>query len=215
MMKAEEFEGKTVDQAIEEASKYFQVAPEELEIEIITHGSTGIFGIGAKKAKIRARIKPEKFLERRATEARLVLTEILSAAGLNISVTLEPKEEIIRVKLSGEDKEFLLTRNGRPLNALEYLVNKIVARRLGIGPKIVLDINGFRARQERKVREIARRAAERARKTRRPVELKPMPAHARRLVHLTLRHFPGVQTKSRGQGEARRVVIYPEPSRRR
>lgn len=215
MMKAEEFEGKTVEQAVEEASKHFQVAPEDLEVEIITHGSTGLFGIGAKKAKIRARVKPERVLERRATEARAVLREILDATGLILDLDLEIRDETIQVEISGEDKEFLLLRHGTPLNALEYLANKIVARRLGVGPKIVLDIEGFREKQERKIKELARRAAERAKKTRRPVELKPMPAHERRMVHLTLRHFPGVQTRSRGRGGSRRVVIYPEASRRR
>ncbi len=215
MMKTEEFEGKTVEQAIEEASKYFQVAPDDLEVEIITHGSTGLFGIGAKKAKIRARLKASRLLDKRAEEARRVLGEILEATGLVLDIDLKVQDEIIRAEISGEDREFLLLRHGTPLNALEYLVNKIVARRLGVGPKIVLDIEGFRERQERKLKDLARRAAERVKKTRRPVELKPMPAHERRLVHLTLRHVSGVQTRSRGRGEARRVVIYPESSRRR
>ncbi len=215
MMKTEEFEGKTVEQAIEEASKYFQVAPDDLEVEIITHGSTGLFGIGAKKAKIRARLKASRLLDKRAEEARRVLGEILEATGLVLDIDLKVQNEIIRAEISGEDREFLLLRHGTPLNALEYLVNKIVARRLGVGPKIVLDIEGFRERQERKLKDLARRAAERVKKTRRPVELKPMPAHERRLVHLTLRHVSGVQTRSRGRGEARRVVIYPESSRRR
>ncbi len=215
MMKAEEFEGKTVEQAIEEASKYFQVSPEDLEVEVITHGSTGLFGIGAKKAKIRARLKSSRLLEKRAEEARRVLGEILEATGLALETDLQVQDELIKVEIGGEDREFLLLRHGTPLNALEYLVNKIVARRLGVGPKIVLDIEGFRQRQERKIKDIARRAAERAKKTRRPVELKPMPAHERRLVHLTLRHVSGVQTRSRGRGEGRRVVVYPESSRRR
>ncbi len=215
MMKTEEFEGKTVEQAIEEASKYFQVAPEDLEIEIITHGSTGLFGIGAKKARIKARLKPEKLLEQRANVAQKVLGGIFEAAGLALISKCQIKDETIQLELTGGDKKFLLLRRGAPLNALEYLVNKIVARQLGVGPKILIDIEGFRAEQERKIREMAKRAAERAKKTRRPVELKPMPSHERRLVHLTLRHFPGVQTRSRGKGETRRVVIYPEASRRK
>ncbi len=214
-MKAEEFEGKNIDQAIEEACKYFQVSPEELEIEIITHGSTGLFGIGAKKARIKARLKDEVLLAKRAQEAEKVLGEILSAAGLEVSFSLETKDQKVSIELAGQDTEYLTDKGGVPLNALQYLVNKIVARRLGVGPKIELDVEGFRARQEERLREMAKRLAEKAKKTGRPVELRPMPSHERRLIHLTLKDYPGVETKSKGQGEARRVVIYPQRRRNR
>ncbi len=215
MMKAEEFEGKNIDQAIEEACKHFQVSPEELEIEIITHGSTGLFGIGAKKARIRARLKDEVLLSRRAQEAEKVLRDLFSAAGLEIGFQIEIKDEKVLVELNGPDTQYLTEKGGLPLNALQYLVNKIVARRLGVGPKIELDIEGFRAQQEERLREMARRLAEKAKKTGRPVELRPMPSHERRLIHLTLKDYPGVETRSRGQGEGRRVVIYPQRRRSR
>ncbi len=215
MMKTEEFEGKSVEQAIEEASKYFRVAPEDLHIEVITHGSTGLFGIGAKKARIKARLKSEKLLEQRASLAQQILNEILAAAEFSLHINQRLENETIKFDITGKDKDLLLLRGAAPLNALEYLINKIVARRMGVGERIVLDIENFRARQEKKIKEIARRAAERAKKIRRPVELKPMPSHERRLVHIALRSFPGVQTRSRGRGDARRVIIYPESSRRK
>ncbi|NPB09617.1 MAG: protein jag [Thermodesulfobacteria bacterium] len=214
-MRAEEFEGKNIDQAIEEACKFFQVTPEDLEIEIITHGSTGLFGIGAKKARIRARLKGEVALSRRAQEAEKVLREIIEAAGLDLSFNLETKDGKIQIELNGEDTELLVDKGGLPLNALQYLVNKIVARRLGVGPKVELDIQGFRAQQEERLREMARKAAEKARKTGRPVELRPMPSHERRLVHLTIKEIPGVETRSKGHGDSRRVVIYPQKRRSR
>ncbi len=215
MMKAEEFEGKSVEEAIEEASRYFQAAPEDLEIEIITHGSTGLFGIGAKKARIRARLKIEKLLERRASLAQQVLNEILKAADFSLYTNQRLENETIKFDITGKDKDFLLSRGAAPLSALEYLINKIVARRMGVGPKIVLDIDNFRAKQEKRIKELARKAAERVKKTRRPVELKPMPSYERRLVHLALRGFSGIQTRSKGKGDARRVIIYPATSRRK
>ncbi len=211
-MKAEEFEAKTVEQAIYKASKHFGVSPDDLEIEVITHGSTGLFGIGAKRAKIRAYLKPERILEKRAQEAVEILNEILKATGLELEIQANLRRNDVLIDICGEDSEFLLLRQGTPLDALEYLVNKIVARRLGVGPKIVLDVQGFRQRQEKRLREMARKAAERVRRTKRPMELKPMPAHERRLVHLFLRSFPGVYTRSRGRGDTRRVIIYPEAS---
>jgi len=212
-MKVEEFEGKNVDQAIEEACKFFNVTPDELDIEIVTHGSTGLFGIGAKKARIKARVKEEALLSKRAAEAEKVLEELVSATGFEINFKVRVENEKIHVDLSGRDRELLTSRGGTPLNALQYLVNKIVARRLGLGPKIVLDIAGFRQEQEQRISQMAQRAAERAQKTGRPVELRPMPPHERRLVHLCLKNFNGIETRSKGQGKNRRVVIYPKKVR--
>ncbi len=209
-MKAEEFEGKNIEQAIEAACRHFNVSMEDLEIEIITHGSTGLFGIGAKKARIRAALKPEVALKKRQQEAEQVLQTFLSAAGLEIKGTGKIQNEKIVFELSGPDKELLVEKGGAPLNALQYLVNKVVARRLGVGAKIVLDVEGFRANRENKLRSLAKRAAQKAQKTKRPVELPPMPSHERRLIHLTIKEIPGVETKSKGQGAERRVVVYPK-----
>ncbi len=213
MMKVEEFEGKNVDQAIEEACKFFDVTPQELDVEVITHGSTGLFGIGAKKARIKARVKEEALLKRRALEAEKVLEDLISATGFEINFRVRVENETILIDLSGKDRELLVSWGGSPLNALQYLINKIVARRLGVGPKIVLDIAGFRQEQEQRITQIAQRAAEKAKKTGRPVELRPMPPHERRLVHLSLRGVNGVETRSKGQGKNRRVVIYPKKVR--
>ncbi len=214
-MKAEEFEGKNVDQAIEAACRHFNVSPEDLEIEIITHGSTGLFRIGAKKARIRASVKPEVLLRTRKEEAERILKNFLGAAGLEVEFHGEIKDGKILFELKGPDKEYLLARGGAPLNALQYLVNKVVARRQGIGAKIIFDIEGFRKAREQKLIHMAQRAAQQAKKTRKPVELPPMPSHERRLIHLTLRNFPDVETRSKGQGETRRVVVYPRRRRPR
>ncbi|NPA49527.1 MAG: hypothetical protein GXO20_06045 [Thermodesulfobacteria bacterium] len=212
-MKVEEFEGKNVDQAIEEACRHFNVSPEDLEIEIITHGSTGLFRIGAKKARIRASVKPEVLLRDRKEEAERVLRSFLEAAGLEIEFQGEIKDGKIQFELKGPDREYLLIRGGAPLNALQYLINKVVARRQGVGAKIVFDIEGFRAAREQKLRNMAKKAAQEAKKTRKPVELPPMPSSERRLVHLTLRNFSDIETRSKGQGENRRVVVYPRRRR--
>jgi len=209
-MKAEEFEGKNIEQAIEAACKHFNLPMEELEIEIITHGSTGLFGIGAKKARIKAAPKPEVTLKRRLEEAQKVLEEFFAAAGFEISHEGQIKDEKIVFELTGPDREYLLDRGGAPLNALQYLVNKIVARRLGVGAKIVLDVEGFREARERRLRQLAQKAAREAKRTKKPVELPPMPSNERRFIHLAIKAIPGVETRSKGQGAERRVVVYPK-----
>jgi len=203
------FEAKTVDQAIEEACRVMGCLPEDLEIEILEHGSSGLFGLGARKAKIRARLKPEKILSERANRAVMFLKELFLSGELKIEPQAELAEDYVAINLTGEDREVFTQNGGAALEALEFLVNKVVARRLGVGPKIVVDVNGFRKEREKEIREMALRAAEKAKRTGKPVSLPPMSARERRLVHMALRGRKDVETRSAGQGERRHVVIHP------
>ena len=211
---AKEFEGKNIEQAIEEACRHFGVSKEKLDIEIISQGSTGLFGIGAKKARIKASLKPETILKQREEEAQKVLKEIISAAGFEIEIKTKQENGKIYIELTGIDSSLLLAKRGAPLNALQYLVNKIVAKRLGVGAKIVFDIEGFREDREKKLKSLAQKAAREAKKTRKPFSLPPMPAHERRVIHLTIKEMPGVESKSRGRGSERHVVVFPKNNRR-
>ncbi len=209
------FEAKSVDQAIEEACRVMGCLPEDLEIEILEHGSSGIFGIGAKKAKIKVRIKPEKLLSERANRAVMFLKEFFLSGELKVEPEVELQKDHVRINLKGEDAQLFTANGGAAIEALEFLVNKIVARRLGVGAKIVLDVDGFREERQKKLVRMARDAAEKARKTRRPVSLPPMNARERRIVHMALRGRRDVHTKSVGEGERRHVVIYPDGNRRK
>ena len=215
MMEERIFEGKNVDQALEEACRVLGCLPEDLEIEILEHGTSGLFGIGARKAKIKVRMKPEKILSERANRAVMFLKELFLSGGLKIDLEARLEGEGVKIDLKGEDASLFTANGGSALEALEFLVNKVVARRLGVGPKIVVDVNGFRENRERRLLRMAREAAEKARKTRQPVSLPPMNARDRRFVHLVLKDRRDVHTRSVGEGERRQVVVYPGPPRKK
>ncbi|WP_456431637.1 RNA-binding cell elongation regulator Jag/EloR [Thermosulfuriphilus sp.] len=208
-----EFEGKTVDQAIEAACEHFGVPSEDLEVEIITYGSTGLFGLGGKKARIKARIKPERLLAERAQRAEEILKGILEKMDLEADLLPEINEDGIKLEIKSPDAGLIIGQGGSTLEALEYLVNKLTARQLGQGAKIVLDVEGYRGRHVEALEELARKTAHQVRRTGKSVTLKPMSARERRIIHLALKEEPRIKTKSIGSGERRRVVIFVEKGR--
>ncbi len=207
------FESKNVEQAIEEACRVMGCLPEDLEIEILEHGSSGLFGLGAKKARIKVRLKPEKILSERANRAVMFLKELFLSGELKLEPQAELAADHVVINLSGEDQEIFTQNGGAAIEALEFLVNKVVARRLGVGPKIVVDVDGFREKREEELRRMALSAAEKAKRTKKPVPLPPMSARERRLVHMALRGRKDVHTRSAGQGDRRHVVVHPGPLR--
>jgi spoIIIJ-associated protein len=122
-------------------------------------------------------------------------------------------EETIRVDLSGGDRDLLLCDRAEVLEVLQYLLNRIYGRerepRDGRPLRIVVDCDGFRARKEAELREIAIRVSERVRRTGAQEELGLMNPYERRIVHLTVAEAEGVTTESHGDGVMKRVVILP------
>src|SRR6185369_10242749 len=113
------------------------------------------------------------------------------------------------VELTGEDVPLLLGRNGELLNAMEYLANKVYGRQMPNESKICFDSEGFRQARERELQLMATHAAERVRLNKRPFSFEPMSPSERRIVHLALAEQAGVRTESHGEGEDRKVTVYP------
>ncbi|PXF56848.1 MAG: hypothetical protein C4B58_12005 [Deltaproteobacteria bacterium] len=254
---SKEFDDKTVDYAIEAACKYFEAKPDDLEINILTRGSTGIFGLGGRKAKIKAVLKkltppvtekkPEEENVPIETEANRVTPEVLESKEAviepgkeapenrdkHISLALEITEELLNksglagqveikadeegpyLDISGEDLSLIIGKEGQNLNALEYIVNRILRHRVESHTRIKLEAQGYREKREKSISLLAHRMAKKAQKTGRPVTLQPLGARERRLVHLTLKNIKGIRTHSVGEGIMRKVVINPGRSRQR
>jgi spoIIIJ-associated protein len=122
----------------------------------------------------------------------------------------EREEPALILDIVGDDLGLLIGRRGETLRDLQYLLRLMVGRRIQGWANIVVDVEGYKQRRERNVRQLARRLAERVQETGRPAHMEPMNAYERRLVHLELRQMGGVSTKSSGEGERRKVGIYPE-----
>jgi spoIIIJ-associated protein len=116
----------------------------------------------------------------------------------------------VDVDIHGGDPGRLIGKGGRTLAALEFLTNAVVNKAEGDAPvRVSVDVGGYKRRRDERLRQTAQRAAARARKSGMPVELDPMSAAERRVVHVELADDPGVTSESTGEGRDRRVVIYP------
>lgn len=139
------------------------------------------------------------------------LRGVLTRMGMGEAV-VEAREDAERVTLEvkGVESGLLIGKHGATLDALQYLVNKMTSREEeGTDKPIVVDTEGYRDRRAESLIELAKRLAEKALKTRRPVAAAPMSPADRRVMHLALANEPGLKTESEGEGANRRLVIIP------
>jgi spoIIIJ-associated protein len=204
-----ELEEKSVEEAIAKACEQLQLPREQLDIEIISKGSSGIFGIvGAKKAKIRVtpKVLPATAV---AERAKMVLTEILKHVDLPTVVEAENKEDCVYLNIISNGSGLLIGKRGKTLNALQYLVSKILQQEFTENLSIVVDTENYRTKREGSLTELALQLSEKVKRTLRPLTTGPMNSQDRRIIHLALKEDHDVRTKSKGEGNLRRVVIYP------
>jgi spoIIIJ-associated protein len=131
--------------------------------------------------------------------------------GLHVQVNVEAGDTS-KLDVRGDQAEkealgALIGRKGERLSALQHLVNLMLSRKLGTWTRVLVDVEDYRGRRERQLREIATRAAEKVRESGKMLQLEPMPALERRWIHLALRDNPDVATQSIGEEPHRRVVI--------
>ena len=146
-------------------------------------------------------------------EAERALAEILHRMGLDAEVAGREDEERITLDIAGAESGLVIGKKGQTLDALQFLVNKIVNRDAEGRKPILLDSEGYRSRREESLVELAHRLGEKARRTNRTVTMSPMSPHDRRIIHLTLDKVPGVTTRSEGEGAFRRLLIIPAPEK--
>lgn len=146
--------------------------------------------------------------------AQEVLGGLLEAMRIQgqVETYVRPSEEpgwspTLVLNITGDDLGLLIGRRGETLNALQFITRLMVNRRLRRRANIVVDVEGYKVRRERTLRQLAHRMAEKVARDGRTVSLEPMPAYERRIVHLALRDHPTVTTYSVGDGDARKVTI--------
>jgi spoIIIJ-associated protein len=145
--------------------------------------------------------------------AKEILEQIMSKLEFNVRVEVAAGEtNRLNVVGEGDEKEALgalIGRKGERLSALQHLVNLLLSKRVGEWTRILVDVEDYRGRRERQLRDLANRAAERVIETRKMLQLEPMPALERRWIHLALRDHERVATQSIGEEPNRRVVVLP------
>ncbi len=320
MSNYKEFQGKSLDEAIKAACDHFDLKRDKLEVEIVSGGSTGIFGlVGAKKATVKARPRnatafmqekpepekkpaqpqdkgeqnkreqaltkhtkaqtpakreeakvpakqkneikqdqearserkprakkePQQPSERKPREQRKprdeqpsnnrqpqispfseINKDDLEQTVREVTVTLieqlvmAPKLEVKvgkdRVNVHIDEPEhsgLIIGREGQTLSSLQYLVNRIVSRRMETSVRVQIDTGDYRERQDDKLRQTADHLAKKAITSGRTQSTKPMSSYHRRIVHLTLQDDERVFTRSKGDGPLKRVLIVPKKNR--
>lgn len=150
-------------------------------------------------------------LDEIADTAVEVISELTKFYALEPSVEeYEGDEGEIILDIVGDDLGILIGRHGKTLDSLQVIVSAIANRRIARRFPIVVDVSGYKHRRRMKVEEIARRAAERAARQGRPVQLRPMTSFERKVVHMTLRDDRRVMTGSEGDEPFRHVIVSPK-----
>lgn len=142
-----------------------------------------------------------------AVEMVETLMQLLDA---EVSVGHRLLADRIELSIDGPGAAWVVGRRGQTLDALQYLLNRMLTQRLGEHPLVVVNADGYRERREASLVELAHRLSEKAQQEGKVVALNPMTARDRRVVHMALRDVAGVSTRSEGDGEERRLLIVPE-----
>ena len=217
-----EFEGKTTEDAIENASRELNLPVEELSIDIIEPGSAGIFGlVGSRKAKIRVTVKnpiqktdddngPKISDDNGLKVAKETLENILSLIPVDTTVNGEQTDGKIALTIEGDKSGLLIGRKGKTLDALQYIVNKVVNKTLEKRTRVVVDSENYRQRRKESLTSLALKMGDKAKRIRKPITTNPMNPHDRRIIHLALKGDENLDTKSRGEGLLKKVIIIPK-----
>jgi spoIIIJ-associated protein len=222
-MNSVETEAKTVEGAISKACEELKASREDLEIEVLANGSSGFLGLGARNAQIRATVKEAAPAAEAGTglpadgsspaaaqTAKKTLQDILGLLGIEGAVQLQEEPERIVLNIAGDGSGLLIGRKGQTLDALEYLINKIVHKGAEDKKRIVVDTENYRSRREESLVQLAQRLGDKAKRLGRPVTISPMSAHDRRIIHLALEEDKTLRTRSTGTGLYRKILISPE-----
>jgi spoIIIJ-associated protein len=196
-----------LDPAIDKSSVRFQV---------VSEGERGILGVGYSPARVIANVSADSVAAQPAAEeesepaalVREVIARTAAAIGISCRVEIVEQGDTLVATCSGRDLGLLIGRHGQTIDAIQYLCNAILARK-GAGLAVVVDAAGYRARRETTLASLAAGAAEQVERTGQPVELEPMTAVERKIVHLSLQDRDGVETASEGTEPNRFVVVLP------
>jgi spoIIIJ-associated protein len=275
-----EFVGRTADDAVKQASRELGVSKDKLKYDVISYGSTGIFGlVGSKKAKIRVlsldsypkrkekqsdnneTIDKEKQDIRNDTKpsrpteptrpslsteptspscskepadsplddeqeggdsddtllsdeyvqkGRDVLTRIVDAITEDAKISMSARRGQIFFHVHGGNTAVLIGKHGQSLEAMQFLIEKIVNKtRFKQKLRVRIDVEGYLRIREENLTKLALRLADKVKKTKRPETVSPMNAHDRRIIHLALKNDSTLKTQSIGSGYYRKLVIFP------
>jgi len=191
-----------------------------VRFQVVSEGERGLLGVGYAPARVVASVDPSAVVaepavepadeSEQAGEVREVVGRILDAIGVQARIEIAETDELLTATIVGRELGLAIGKHGQTIDAIQYLANAAVWRGRGDERKaVVVDAAGYRARREATLEALAKRSAERAISSGQPVELDPMTAVERKVVHVALKEADGVVTRSEGTEPNRFVVIDP------
>ena len=191
-----------------------------VRFQVVSEGERGLLGVGFAPARVVASVEAGAVTEapeaaptdegEQAAEVREVVEHILDAIGVHARLEIGEDDERMTATVVGGELGLVIGKHGQTIDAIQYLANAVVWRGRGDERKpVVVDAAGYRARREETLTAMATRSAERAVASGRSVDLESMTAVERKVVHVALKDFPGVVTRSEGTEPNRFVVIDP------
>ena len=189
-----------------------------VRFDVLTEGERGLLGVGYRPARVIATVDrsvpvaetsaPDRDESELAARVRELVEHIVAGIGLHPRVDVAEDDEVVTASCSGRDLGLLIGKHGQTIDAIQYLVNAILAHADGVRTKaVVVDAAGYRARRTASLEALALRTAERVLAGGGDVTLEPMTAVERKIVHLRLHDVAGVETASVGTEPNRSVVI--------
>jgi spoIIIJ-associated protein len=246
-----EFEDKNVEMAVKKASEELNIPKEKLKHDVISYGSTGIFGlVGTKKARIRvtlpktsqeisiedSKTKTQKTasLDQSSRDADFkmddkivdvelssieddpkeiggqALQRIVDLITSDATISIEERSNRLCFNIKGGNSAVLIGRRGQTLEAIQYIIEKIVNKKRKERVGIQVDVEGYLEKRRTGLEKTAFRLAEKVKRTGKPATMGQMNSHDRRIVHIALKDDSKVRTQSMGEGMLRKLVIFPK-----
>ena len=203
-MESREFQGRTVDEALESAALKLSLAKDSIDYTVIDEGSRGFLNIiGSKPAKIMVKLKRDSI-----KEAKRFLYDIFENMGISATIETEETNDAVRMNIYGDNMGIIIGYRGETLDSLQYLTSLVLNKDNNeTYRKIVLDAENYRLKREQTLRNLAEKTAARVIKSGRAFKLEPMNPYERRIIHSELQGNSEIVTFSEGEEPYRRVVV--------
>lgn len=229
-MKSIDISARTVADAVELALTQLGRDRDEVAIEVLDSGASGdealvrvtVVDEDDGDDQLQPDLEPQVasgdnigVIARRCLDGLLERMDIHAYVSVVASNELDPQgnpEDTLTLHVEGVDEDvtgMLIGRRGETLRSLQFLLNLMVSRQVQRWPQLVVDVGNYRQRRQDSLEGLARRMADRVRQGGHPLTLEPMAAYERRIVHMALRSDPTVYTESTGDGENRKITIFP------
>lgn len=206
-MKYFEIEGKNPEEAVANFLSENNIPKDFITFETLETGSKGFLGFGSKNAIVKIKFNDTEFFKRKG---RLVLSELLEKAGFT-EFTIETKfrHPDVIYNIISPDSKLLIGKNAQMLDAMQFLLNRMVDWDGGEGTFIV-DVEDYRDRVVEQLKDKAIKLAKTVRRTGKPIKMAPMVTMVRKEIHIALKQIKGISTVSKGEGHLKEILIVPE-----